>query len=424
VAAPGRVIAEGSPVALKQEYGAGYRIDVTLAEHPPQDLNNILPKVRIVAPQAYISSSPLSTATLHLKTTDLSSVARVVKVLEEQMHAFGITSFDVVTASVEDVFLHLVGDGETTKSDSDPLEPSSHSHPAHVSDMQLSSGRYLPVWKQAMTIFYKRALVIRKSWIPPLLAVAVAVVAGVADLSTLPAADDLPKCDSLSTNLDVKIDSFTSSLPPSAVSPLNFADILATPPGIAGSLGNGSIPGAEVTDLSDNNTFVNYVENNRSTSSEGGNFILFNIQDGGISVDTTTGASLIAWNAFDPLAAYGQFNLVANIFYNRAINASSTPLSNFTLIQTNFAAFPSPTAGSLFGLFWVVIFALGMVWLFHQQFQISDSQYLRLSIQPSSLCMSRKKDNRLFKRCNTRTGCLRHSGCGWDIWLLILCLPF
>jgi ATP-binding cassette, subfamily A (ABC1), member 3 len=361
VAAPGRVIAEGSPVALKQEYGAGYRIDVTLAEHPSQDLNNILPKMRAFAPQAYISSSPLSTATIHLKTTDLNSIAKVVKTLEEHMHAYGITSFDVVTASVEDVFLHLVGDGDATKSDSDPSEPSSHPHPAHVSNMQLSSGRYLPAWKQAMTIFYKRALVIRKSWIPPLLAIAVAVVAGVADLSILPEPGELPRCDSLSTNLDVQISPFISNFPPSAVSPLISADILATPPGIAGSLGNGSIPEVIVVDIPDKNTFVNYVENNRSSTSADGFATFFNIQDGGISVDTTTGASLIAWSAFEPDAAYGQFNLVANIFYNRAINASRTPLSNFTLIQVNFAEFPSPTSGSLFGLFWVVIFALGMV---------------------------------------------------------------
>jgi hypothetical protein len=100
-----------------------------------------------------------------------------------------------------------------------------------------------------------------------------------------------------------------------------------------------------------NVTFVSMIEQN-----------YLNLSFGGISIDTQTGDSLFAWQASPPgLIGSTMLNLVTNILYNQALNASGDTAGTPSIIMANYASFPHIAAGTLVDLKWVAFFGAAMV---------------------------------------------------------------
>jgi hypothetical protein len=103
--------------------------------------------------------------------------------------------------------------------------------------------------------------------------------------------------------------------------------------------------------IPNNATFISMVQRN-----------YLNLSFGGISIDTQTGNSLFAWQASPPgLIGPTMMNLVTNILYNRALNASGDTAGTPSIIFAHYASFPRIAGGTLVDLKWVAFFGAAMV---------------------------------------------------------------
>jgi hypothetical protein len=85
---------------------------------------------------------------------------------------------------------------------------------------------------------------------------------------------------------------------------------------------------------------------------------------GGVSIDLTTRASLIAWEATPPgFTGPSMLNLATNILFNSALNSSGQAAGTPTLILANYSAFPAIGGGTLLSLKWIAFFCSAMVCL-------------------------------------------------------------
>ncbi len=184
LAAPGKLVAQGSPVALKRDLGNGYTIQACI--DPLEEkwrsslLLEILDRVLEVAPGASISRNGGQQALFHLRTTDPRQVQRVLRVFEENVKTGCLRSYDILGTTMENVFLELMSEHDSNWQESAVISSPWQSSDTLVTKpsfrpLELSLGRPMSPCQQAMTIFVKRALVARRSWLAPLLSVLVAV---------------------------------------------------------------------------------------------------------------------------------------------------------------------------------------------------------------------------------------------------------
>jgi ATP-binding cassette, subfamily A (ABC1), member 3 len=209
--------------------------------------------------------------------------------------------------------------------------------------VDLPTGRPVSFFRQALTIFYKRTLILKRSWLTPLLTVIIAVAGATIPIVFI--SGELASCsvrflDATPTPL------YLPSLPLSS-------SVVTSPPNITDTLGSstGFLP---ITNIPDNATFVNFISQNFA-----------NLSLGGVSLDQNTGASLIAWEATPPgITGLSMLNLATNLLYTRALNTSGNAARIPTLILANYATFPPVDASTLVSLKWVIIFGAAMVsWL-------------------------------------------------------------
>jgi ABC-type multidrug transport system ATPase subunit len=367
LAAPGKLVAEGTPVALKSKLGQGYSVQVIFdfPDLTEKDLPNApsetLNRIRQVCPQCSMSLSSSSQASYHLKSKDSAVVEKVLQLLDKDRNALHVASYDVFGTSIEDIFLDLMArqacsasPGGTEKSIStsgggyqsilaeltdDPFAP--------PGALQLTDGRPRSPLSQALTIFHKRALIARRSWLTPLLVVLIAVCGSCIPLVFLSGQE---------TTCATQFDNET-------VIPLYFPEspiylpalgpgtqILESPPNIIATLGI-TASFLQTENIPNNATFVSTINQD-----------YFNLAFGGISIDLQTGDSLFAWEASPPgLTGPTMMNLVTNILYDRALNESGNTASTPSLIYANYAAFPYLPAGTLVDLKWVAFFGATMV---------------------------------------------------------------
>lgn len=364
LAAPGKLVAEGSPVALKTNLGQGYSIQVTfnskdLNEKDPANSSlEVLDRVREFAPQCTLSQSSPSHAAYYLKSKDSVVVEKVLQLLDNEAGNYHIASVDVLGTSIEDIFLDLMESEVRTRTrtpDSgvksmqsientlpDPLQSISAPSP-----LLLADGRARSPFSQALTIFYKRMLIARRSWLTPVLAVLIAVCGACVPLFFL--SGQTPSCTVTFENETV----IPLYWPYSPIG-LDFtptASILESPPDITTTLGRSSMF-MLTENVPDNATFVSMVQQD-----------YLNIPIGGLSIDMQTGDALVAWDATPPpgLAGPTLLNLATNILYNRALNASGDTAGTPCIIMANYASFPPIAGGTLVDLKWVAFFGAAMV---------------------------------------------------------------
>lgn len=346
---PGKILASGSPVALKRDLGDGYTIQVLLPS--PDDFEKqdsslvqvILENIRAIAPLAFLSTPSPNHVLYHLKTRDSNIVGRVLGMLDGEVHMKRITSYEILGTTIEDIFLELMADNEAKDESSvDTLVPLVQK-PTLV---DLPNGRSVSPFVQACTIFHKRLLIAKRSWLSPLLMIVIAVAGSCIPLVFI--AGQQQECGQ---------QFYSSSATPLYLpySPILYAagpssQVIASPPGIISTLGP-STRSLNVTNEPNNETFVNTISQN-----------YHNLSLGGISISLSTGASLVAWEASPPgIRGSSMLNLATNVLYNRALNSSGNARGVPVLIQANYATFPKVVSNTFLYLKWLFFFGAAMV---------------------------------------------------------------
>lgn len=355
LAAPGKLIANGSPVTLKHDLGEGYAVQVTFDTTVPNEksgvgpLSELLDEIRAVAPQTHTSSPSPHQVSYHLKSRDAVIVEQVLHLLDNGKATYNIASYDILGTSIEDIFLDLMSkeevlnDPEKTPRDSDADFPT-----LKAGSMNLSKGRATSPAKQALTILHKRLMIARRSWLTPLLTVLIAVAGAAIPLVFISGRSQ--SCVRRVRNNTVNIPLY---LPASPIVPFTFGPssrTLLSPPGIITSLGS-SAEFLRITDIADNATFVNTITDNYR-----------NLSLGGVSLDFASGNSLIAWEASPPgITGPSMLNLASNFLLNNALNTSGNTQGSPVIIRASYENFPAIAAGTLVSLKWVAFFGAAMV---------------------------------------------------------------
>ncbi|KAF8435684.1 hypothetical protein L210DRAFT_3452656 [Boletus edulis BED1] len=392
LAAPGKLVAEGSPVALKTNLGQGYSIQVTFdskdmgEKDPSSSYLEVLDRVREIAPRCTVSQSSPTHAAYHLKSKDSMVVEKVLQMLGDEAGDHNITSVDVLGTSIEDIFLDLmesedlvrmpdIGEKTTHSAEStlSPTIPDSLGAISSPPPLILMDGRARSPFSQALTIFYKRMLIARRNWLTPVLAVLIAVCGACIPLFYL--SGQAPSCTVKFKNETV-IPLYWPDSPIGFFNSTLGARILESPPNITTTLGR-SATSILTHNVPDNATFVSTIQRD---------YLNIPNRVGGISIDTQTGDALVAWDATPPpgLTGLTLLNLATNILYNRALNASGEMAGKPSIIMANYASFPPVAGGTLVDLKWIGFFGAAMA-VYPAFFSLYVSRERRSSVQAMQL---------------------------------------
>jgi ATP-binding cassette subfamily A (ABC1) protein 3 len=344
LAAPGKLVAQGSPVALKSTLGQGYTVEVRfhhtddhekLAQLPPSDL---LPAIRAIAPDACVTKSSPFLASYHLMSKDTAVVENVLRIFDLHADAYFVDSYDIRGTSIEDIFLDLMNREHVKKVAPSRDDEIKTKGSLSEEPLELSGGRKRTPMSQTLTIFHKRALIARRAWLPLLMAVCVGIAGSCIPLFFL----DQPPVTCVRTYKPLtRIPLFLPAVPVDD-------EILVAPASAAASLGPlaGNLT---IIPIGDNQEFISTIQQNYR-----------NISPGGISLDLSSGQSLIAWETDPPgIAAPALLNLVSNILYNARLNATSPGTTS--VIWANYASFPLRSVRVLRSFRWLIFFGAAMV---------------------------------------------------------------
>ncbi|KAI0673963.1 P-loop containing nucleoside triphosphate hydrolase protein [Trametes maxima] len=382
LATPGKLVSHGNPVVLKSTLGEGYtmRVVYSCTSEKVQliDSEGLLDAIRPLAPQAHVSASGPNELSYHLKTNDPSVVRQVLEVVERMRHALQIESYSVSATSIEDIFLDLMRDEEQKQSEIEKSGEDSASElpeiPATAAPLQLKNGTQRSVLGQAFTIFHKRALILRRSWLAPLIAIAIVLIPSIVTLGYV------PKTAQSCIITDTSFPPEAVSLPDALQYVLGgFPDdgILLSPPGLLDAFGNdttGTLYARNLTEnVADNATFIHEITDRFST-------LLF----GGVSVDLNTGVSLVAWEARGPSTGMFLLNTVSNLLYNRALNDTGRTPAQPKRVNVSLGTFPQKSSGSLDYLQWAAFFAAAVA-IYPAFFTLYVAQERRSSVQAMQL---------------------------------------
>jgi ATP-binding cassette, subfamily A (ABC1), member 3 len=172
---------------LKSSLGEGYTVSVTFPleqQTATTTAQGILALIIPISEHARCTELSETTATFALKAKDARVVRQVLDALEAQKASGSITGYEVHGTTLEDIFIGLMGrdsqfaEGAVIEEKpSDGKEPNGASTPSIPKDptpLALSDGRQTWFFQQAWTIYRKRLLILRRAWLGPILAMAVA----------------------------------------------------------------------------------------------------------------------------------------------------------------------------------------------------------------------------------------------------------
>ncbi|KAH8835982.1 P-loop containing nucleoside triphosphate hydrolase protein [Flagelloscypha sp. PMI_526] len=348
LAAPGNLVAEGTPIALKRDLGQGYSVVVSFQEGQLDKVactSALRDIIHQDAPDVDVIDLGLQ-VTYKLNSKDHHVVRNVLENIESHKQSLCVSSYDISGSTIEGIFLDLmITHDHPDQVEKDPGTETSIPTEETRSDVaSLPRGQKATPFQQAITIFYKRLLIFRRSWLSPLLAVLIAVFG-----STVPIVF-------LDNNVQTCVRKFRTSptiplyLPSYALYNGFESDpeavVEVSPPGILDTLPNVTSV-VRSSNLADKQTFMDTIDH-----------IYRNLSFGGLSYDSQSNQVLFAWEAVPPgtngLAA---LNLASNMVYHGALNASANAAgSSAVTIQANFQVFPPVSAQTLRALKWVVFF--------------------------------------------------------------------
>ncbi|KAF4611653.1 hypothetical protein D9613_004331 [Agrocybe pediades] len=390
LAAPGQVVASGSPVALKRDIGEGYSIKVTFdwtLDSEKSTEQSLLQDIRRLAPKTYVTNPSSSEACFHLRTRDSTVVEAALNMMDAHHRAERILSYDILGPTIEDVFLSVMNDRDTSKRrsiesfgpgldpDSMPVDEIAYSPLLESSvGLGLTDGRSVSPFRQAFTVFHKRALIAKRAYMTPLLAIAVAVMGACVPLVFIKGQEQ--PC-TFKPQIPTALPLFLPASPPLLNSTMlgGPAHVVDSPPGLLYPLDQVFT----VTDTADNTSFVNMISANFRS-----------ISTGGVSVNEDTGESLFAWEATVPgVKGASMLNLASNALYSRALNmSSSNPLEEETpsvdVIFSNYTNMQRVASATLVYLKWLFFFGAVMA-VYPAFYAIYVSKERRTAVQAMQL---------------------------------------
>lgn len=164
-------------MSLKRDLGEGYSIIVSFTKPESIEIHadELLKQIRDdIAPDVYLTTPSPNQLSLHLQTKEAAKVEAVLSILDRQKKQLDISSYDISGTSFEDVFMKLVSEPPAYAD-----VPNTPILPATSGQVDLADGQQVSPLTQAFTIFHKRCLVARRSWLYPLLAVGMPVFGSV-----------------------------------------------------------------------------------------------------------------------------------------------------------------------------------------------------------------------------------------------------
>lgn len=363
LAAPGKLLAEGSPVSLKSSLGEGYKIVVQFDQEQPEAEKSVTPAthedllatIRQNASEAIITNLSLHSVTFSLKTKDTVIVQQILAGLENEEKKGRIGGYEVNSTSLEDIFLDLMGkdrelhedDDKDSSSDkeldandsSKPVDSTDTANP-HPTPLDLTPARPTSLLYQSSTIFYKRLLILRRSWLSPLLAVIIACCGACVPLIFL---DDRVSTCTIAfrptriSPLWLPLSRVGSQAMLASTVPLSDDDVipLIAPPNVLDVLGQ-VVTAIPTVKLADRPSLIQNIEQN-----------VRNLSTGGAWVDTSSRQALLAYEATNILNGPTMLNLVNNVLF------SSVGGANGRAIFANYMPFALRAAQGLAALKWV-----------------------------------------------------------------------
>ena len=363
LAAPGKLLAEGSPVSLKSSLGEGYKIVVQFDQEQPEAEKSVTPTthedllatIRQHAPEATITNLSLHSVTFSLKTKDTGIVQQILTGLENEEKKGGIGGYEVNSTSLEDIFLDLMGKDRELHEDDDkgsssdkevdgndtptPADSADTANP-HPTPLDLTPARPTSLLYQSLTIFYKRLLILRRSWLSPLLAVIIACCGACVPLIFLDGR--VSTCTiafrpSRISPLWLPLSRVASQAMLSSAVPLSDDDVIPriAPPNALDALGQ-LVAAIPTVKLADRPSFIQNIEQN-----------VRNISTGGVWIDASSRQSVLAYEATNILNGPTMLNLVNNVLF------SSVGGADGRTIVANYMPFALRTAQGLAALKWV-----------------------------------------------------------------------
>ncbi|KAL1867032.1 hypothetical protein Plec18167_008823 [Paecilomyces lecythidis] len=314
----GALKAQGSSVELKHTLGSGYRIHVY---NVPTSEKAFFLQFEGVSKETKFDETVF---TMH----DSVHAAQFVSMLEQE----GITEYRVSGPTIEDVFLKVaeelaIRESEVEETlDEQPKEDGPRLEKPDDAELRLLTGERIGMVRQAWVLFLKRAIILRRNYLPYAIALLIPVIA--AGLVTLFLKDfNRAGCSPAET--------YSSSSPQSLTSQKAF-EFLAGPsnritrsalnvyaeslPG-ASSLSGGGIPilTRNIHEVGAIQTFDDYLKNN-----------IANVTPGGFFVGDSSAPTTLAWkgNGGIPLSSM-------------ALNALDNFMTNIS-IGTQFQYFDTP----------------------------------------------------------------------------------
>jgi ATP-binding cassette subfamily A (ABC1) protein 3 len=328
LAAPGKLLAQGSPVSLKSKLGQGYVIHVTRTSPLPTSPDLVLSAIRIHAPLA--SPDESSPGAYILRSKSASVVGHVLDELEQRKEQLEVEGYDVRGTTMEAIFLELMGAGEgdgkevleldelaavrdsgytsaaesILDGNSDPKLDQTHE------PLALSDGRETSPFRQALTGFHKRALILRRSWLSYALMVVIAIAGACVPVifmedrsSTCDHAKDIEFLNPL------YLPAARTFLPLVGGQAMGQYKPIISPPDLLSTL---NVTGLPRTTVPDANAFAQALGQMYRNLTLGG----LEIQSGGVAT--------VAWEASPgSVSGLALLNLASNVLVNRALGKSA-----------------------------------------------------------------------------------------------------
>lgn len=354
--APGKLLALDNPVGLKTRLGRGYTLAVDNSLPQSQQNISLLDKLRRDSPD--IRSKSAKGKDLYLTgSTDLGMVRKLVEQMQRECQAGNDLRYQVNGATLEEVFLDLHSESTTPETrsrdgdrDSNVIEgPETAAWEKGVdgtrdvedgglgpvvpvistSNPPLTPGRkrgfLLSIPINAVIIFRKRLLNLRRAWLLPLIAIIVVICGTCIPLFFMEGRNQT--CASITRRATTQVLTWPQSPYPLLYPPLVIAP---EPQGVFGDVFSSPFLSGFVQTEPDNTSFVDLFETD------------YRNQDfGGISIATDPAASsLFAWEGSN-LLNKGLSSL--NLISNAVLNQISPPDGNPLRITLGYRPLPSPS---------------------------------------------------------------------------------
>lgn len=357
--APGKLIAYDTPVALKASKGEGYSVSVKFGQ--TNNSSALYRSIEQIVPSASYGHVEDCIYNYQLKTRNTATIAQVARLIQNSTTSLDIVSYELHGTTIEDVFLDLLAKEEPIHPDADQENDSQSGKntKTSLSEMTLSQGRLRSPWAQATTIFHKRLLILRRSWILPLLAMFIGIAGawwpvrfvhgGVTSCGHQPFTQ-------------VTIPSYPPFLSDVLVSPPSAIDVLnRTLPELYTKLH----PPNPMFDTSDidflipqpsKEALINNITASNNVDFSGNNFFFTN---GGFNIDLVNNELFFAVNAFT--FDVGFIETLSNLYWSYAANTTGSGHPNGRRLLSSVSILPTLASESLFTLEWVSVFGAVMV---------------------------------------------------------------